>query len=251
VVGGSYIGQYVLSKNSRHNLPAAMASDPCSGAGAVELDIERRPVSREGQSWGNDIACAFAVVRCAADLKLRAGLERIGIGDFRYIPRGKAKRVAIVLSLDLWAGLGPIQVAMEIEFLSWIVCMDIGALPVNIVGTVFHTVDSTGDGVLSNAHRVSQSPPKSCTSGGIILRHVGVGADIKRSDLAYAGSNVGGQAIDVVLRATADDQSAFLLLAKQDGPSDMARASHAIYQSGGCARDGAIVGVVRPPHSLL
>lgn len=126
-------------------------------------------MGRKGQSGCNAIVGTDVVVNSrilVANSELRASLQARVVWKLAHIPCCKACWISIILSLPRVTSA--IEIPMKVEFLSWIILMDILAGPHQIVYAVLDAEDTASIRILSYANRVAESPAKNGSSGCIV-----------------------------------------------------------------------------------
>lgn len=101
------------------------------------------------------------------------------------VPERETNRIAIVPTLDLRR---VVEVAEEVHLLPRVVLVDIGPVPLNLVGRVLDAVYAPRCWMLGDAHAVSQAPAHQSAFGRVVVGPpVWQAADVEGSDLRVAG----------------------------------------------------------------
>ena len=143
---------------------------------------------------------------------------------------------------------------MVVEFFARVVCVDVDAETVQVVGAVLDAEDAPCGGVLGDADRVAQAPADEEARGGVVVGAGGGGeaGDVEGADLGDARGLLGGEVVHVLAAASGDEEEAGLLAGEEEGARDVAAVwvGHVLdYNLSVCYRNG--VGVIVPAVDVL
>ena len=168
-----------------------MERNPRGGSLGVELDVQGCGVGGEGDDWGSEVVLADIIVVgrvLGPDGELSTSTQALSSGDLGGIPRGIAVGITIVAALARI--LGAVQIAVEVKLLTRVVLVDVGAITVHVVNTVFYGPDTASSGILSNTNRVTQAPAQQGTIANKVIGSAVAGSQVKGLDLRVARVDV-------------------------------------------------------------
>lgn len=190
----------------------------------------------EGQTGGNSVSATESIVTCSvgvANGKGGTSLDAGIVGQRRGLPCSEAQGVAEVAPL-IWR-VCSVEISEGVELLGRIIDMNIDTIASDVISTVLHGIELTGNGVLIDADIVAQAPTEQQAVGVEVVDGSTV-EQVKGLDLAVAGSNVLGERVDVGSAPTRHDKETIDEARQQQRTCGVIVGSHVGND------DGAIVG---------
>lgn len=224
-----------------------MERDECFGAVAEELDVQGGHVCLEGQLRTDPVVAGRIVDRVVYDRgELVANLQAVKLGDVG-VPQGEAVRISVVAALVVRRPA--VEEAVEVQLLSGVVLVDVGAVPGDLIDRVLHAEDAARGRLLGDADRVSESPAQHRAVVGKVECRVGQGLHVKGADLRHSGVHVPRTVVNVVTAALGHDE--LVGGGHEQGSGDMPGAAHVLDHRPAVATDGTRIRVIRPRIDIV